>query len=275
MNSNIHAAVHQAVWRRMPLNFFLSTSSSLLPVSATSKCNCAAALPWVKPFVFISVCVCVCCEFMKATSAHVGIQQGHPTPSGKTWPLQQSRHHLQTSHVFFWTRYAYTTIPIYPGQRCVRATGHKQWIIRQRDDVTYPYLVETYIYAHISMTDTDTHTHTYIYICLSLGHLSGYLYLTLQVFKRYIGIALNHQIHMHSNSSKTNKQIYVYILYIYILSMCVYMYIYIYCMLMYLCIWQCLSIISLQVFSKVADRYRQVQTGADYSPLGCSMPLGA
>ena len=36
-----------------------STSSSLLPVSATSKCNCAAALPWVKPFVFISVCVCV------------------------------------------------------------------------------------------------------------------------------------------------------------------------------------------------------------------------
>ena len=52
MNSNIHAAVHQAVWRRMPLNFFLSTSSSLLPVSATSKCNCAAALPWVKPFVF-------------------------------------------------------------------------------------------------------------------------------------------------------------------------------------------------------------------------------
>ena len=109
-------------------------------------------------------CVCVCCEFMKATSAHVGIQQGHPTPSGKTWPLQQSRHHLQTSHVFFWTRYAYTTIPIYPGQRCVRATGHKQWIIRQRDDVTYPYLVETYIYAHISMTDTDTHTHTYIYI---------------------------------------------------------------------------------------------------------------
>ena len=114
--------------------------------------------------VYFSVCVCVCCEFMKATSAHVGIQQGHPTPSGKTWPLQQSRHHLQTSHVFFWTRYAYTTIPIYPGQRCVRATGHKQWIIRQRDDVTYPYLVETYIYAHISMTDTDTHTHTHIYI---------------------------------------------------------------------------------------------------------------
>ena len=34
MNSNIHAAVHQAVWRRMPLNFFLSTSCSLLPVSA-------------------------------------------------------------------------------------------------------------------------------------------------------------------------------------------------------------------------------------------------
>ena len=101
MNSNIHAAVHQAVWRRMPLNFFLSTSSSLLPVSATSKCNCAAALPWVKPFVFIWVCVCVCCELMKATFAHVGIQQGHPTPSGKTWPLQQSRHHLQTSHVFF------------------------------------------------------------------------------------------------------------------------------------------------------------------------------
>ena len=33
-------------------------------------------------------------------------------------------------------------------------------------------------------------------------------------------------------------------------------------MLMYLCIWQCLSIISLQVFSKVADRYRQVQTTA-------------
>ena len=40
-------------------NFFLSTSSSLLPVSATSKCNCAAALPWVKPFVFTWMCVCV------------------------------------------------------------------------------------------------------------------------------------------------------------------------------------------------------------------------
>ena len=39
-------------------------------------------------------------------------------------------------------------------------------------------------------------------------------------------------------------------------------YIYTYCMLMYLCIWQCLSIISLHVFSKVADRYRQVQTTA-------------
>ena len=45
-----------------------------------------------------------------------------------------------------------------------------------------------------------------------------------------------------------------------LMYLCVY--IYTYCMLMYLCIWQCLSIISLQVFSKVADRYRQVQTTA-------------
>ena len=98
---------------------------------------------------------------------------------------------------------------------------------------------------------TDTHTH--IYICLSLCHLSGYLYLTLQVFKRYVGIALNHQIHMHSNSSK--KQIHKYIctyhIYIYILYVDVSMYM---AMSIY--------IISLQVFRKVADRYRQVQTTA-------------
>lgn len=97
---------------------------------------------------------------------------------------------------------------------------------------------------------TDTHTH--IYICLSLGHLSGYLYLTLQVFKRYVGIALNHQMHIHSTSSKNRyTNIFVHIIYIYILYVDVSMYM---AMSIY--------IISLQVFSKVADRYRQVQTTA-------------
>ena len=106
---------------------------------------------------------------------------------------------------------------------------------------------------------TDTHT----YICLSLCHLSGYLYLTLQVFKRYVGIALNHQIHMHSNSSK--KQIHKYI--------CTYhIYIYIYCMLMYLCIWQCLSI---SYLSRCSARW---QTGTDrcrLQPFGMQHAIGS
>ena len=136
--------------------------------------------------------------------------------------------------------------------------------------------METYIYAHISMTDTDTHTHIYIYICLSLGHLSGYLYLTLQVFKRYIGIALNHQIHMHSNSSKTNKQIYVYILYIYILSMCVYMYIYIYILYVDVSMYMAMSIY--HISPGVQQGGRQVQTGTDrcrLQPFGMQHALGS
>ena len=108
---------------------------------------------------------------------------------------------------------------------------------------------------------TDTHTH--IYICLSLGHLSGYLYLTLQVFKRYVGIALNHQLHMHSNSSKNRyTNIFVHIIYIYCMLMylCIYIYILYVDVSMYMAM--SIYIISLQVFSKVADRYRQVQTTA-------------
>ena len=120
---------------------------------------------------------------------------------------------------------------------------------------------------------THTHIYIYIYICLSLGHLSGYLYLTLQVFKRYIGIALNHQIHMHSNSSKTNKQIYLYILYIYIVCWCIYVCIYIYILYVDVSMYMAMSIY--HISPGVQQGGRQVQTGADYSPLGCSMPLGA
>jgi hypothetical protein len=120
---------------------------------------------------------------------------------------------------------------------------------------------------------TDTHTH--IYICLSLGHLSGYLYLTLQVFKRYVGIALNHQLHMHSNSSKNRyTNIFVHIIYIYIYCMLMYLciYIYIYCMLMYLCIWQCLSI---SYLSRCSARW---QTGTDrcrLQPFGMQHAIGS
>ena len=116
---------------------------------------------------------------------------------------------------------------------------------------------------------TDTHTH--IYICLSLGHLSGYLYLTLQVFKRYVGIALNHQMHMHSNSSKNRyTNIFVHIIYIYCMLM--YLCIYIYCMLMYLCIWQCLSI---SYLSRCSARW---QTGTDrcrLQPFGMQHAIGS
>ena len=123
------------------------------------------------------------------------------------------------------------------------------------------------------MTDTHTHIYIYIYICLSLGHLSGYLYLTLQVFKSYVGIALNHQMHMHSNSSKNRyTNIFVHIIYIYILYVDVSMYIYIYCMLMYLCIWQCLSI---SYLSRCSARW---QTGTDkcrLQPFGMQHAIGS
>ena len=116
---------------------------------------------------------------------------------------------------------------------------------------------------------TDTHTH--IYICLSLGHLSGYLYLTLQVFKRYVGIALNHQMHIHSTSSKNRyTNIFVHIIYIYCMLM--YLCIYIYCMLMYLCIWQCLSI---SYLSRCSARW---QTGTDrcrLQPFGMQHAIGS
>ena len=207
---------------------------------------------------------------MRATFAHVGIQQGHPTPSGKTWPLQQSRHHLQTSRVFFWSRYTYTTIPIYSGQCCIRATGHKQWIIRQRwcDISIASGGIHIRTYYH------DGYTHTHIYICLSLGHLSGYLYLTLQVFKSYVGIALNHQMHMHSNSSKNRyTNIFVHIIYIYIVCWCIYVYIYIY--IVCWCIYVYGNVYLYHISPGVQQGGRQVQTSADYSPLGCSMPLGA
>ena len=115
---------------------------------------------------------------------------------------------------------------------------------------------------------TDTH----IYICLSLGHLSGYLYLTLQVFKRYVGIALNHQMHMHSNSSKNRyTNIFVHII-SYIYCMLMYLCIYIYCMLMYLCIWQCLSI---SYLSRCSARW---QTGTDrcrLQPFGMQHAIGS